>query len=454
VINLELCAYGCSCSRCQTKRATIITASRDAGISIPRNNPDYYRIVDSLWGSSWGKIKSELVVLLQENLHWFDMEKRSIAFPRGHSATPPQVSSQPVLFDYEMFMQSREAYSGPTWAPRNHTQHYHQMVRARRVSRVRQDPNNSFEKYSDESIGVFAKLYTEHKSMVEELQSIFNSKGKDKSILVEEEIGKEIANFSEVVRLVLKPTVVQNPRWQRELIHNRHVVPKPNFPRKIIYGEYHSKVLSPIIVGFQRSFGVEKTRKKAEIRSLRIEQYMKLGPDMPQMLAEAMADEILPQPQAAEIFRTGWHQNDVSNEVLTKLLHCLREKDNISQYMPNKRHISTEQKKTQDTFNIDFQTAKWMHENSEHGSLILAVLNDDIEFENAKMILSTGFQKYPDATNAIVAGNPIDTVAMMYGIDFETQSKEKAETLSNIQPTKMVEPQTKTNSEWSRELDD
>ena len=95
-----------------------------------------------------------------------------------------------------------------------------------------------------------------------------------------------------------------------------------------------------------------------------------------------------------------------------------------------------------------------MHENSEHGSLILAVLNDDIEFENAKMILSTGFQKYPDATNAIVAGNPIDTVAMMYGIDFETQSKGKVETLSNIQPTKMVEPQTKTNSEWSRELDD
>ena len=48
---------------------------------------------------------------------------------------------------------------------------------------------------------------------------------------------------------------------------------------------------------------------------------MKLGPDMPVQLAEAMAAEKIPQTQAAQIFREGWHRDDLTFQIMTLYLN-------------------------------------------------------------------------------------------------------------------------------------
>ena len=188
-----------------------------------------------------------------------------------------------------------------------------------------------------------------------------------------------------------------------------------------------------------REINAEIERLDVIEREKTILRFMKIGPDMPEYLAEAMADELISQQEAAEIFRNGWHRNDVSSKVLAAFL----------------RSKTPVKNSNQETLSLDFQTAQWLHSHHEHNSLILAIINSEMKIETARELLNSDFHKFPDATNAIVAGNPVETVAMMYGIIL--QPSESSEASLPISPPHEVNednPSFPTNKEWSREFDD
>ena len=78
-----------------------------------------------------------------------------------------------------------------------------------------------------------------------------------------------------------------------------------------------------------------------------------------------------------------------------------------------------------------------------------------MKIETARELLNSDFQNFPDATNAIVAGNPIETVAMMYGIILQPiESEEDSPPISPPQEANKEGPSSSKNKEWVREFDD
>jgi hypothetical protein len=128
-------------------------------------------------------------------------------------------------------------------------------------------------------------------------------------------------------------------------------------------------------------------RKKEDIEK-KMNTIMKLGPDMPESLASAMARETIPQAQAAQIFREGWHREPLTTKIMKFLL----------------------------AGKLNFENASWMQKNLNHEQMIQALLEGKMDLEVAKHLLNIGFGDNPLATAAILEGNDIELVASMYGI--------------------------------------
>jgi hypothetical protein len=158
-----------------------------------------------------------------------------------------------------------------------------------------------------------------------------------------------------------------------------------------------------------------KEKETARINE-RKEKFMKLGPDMPVQLAEAMAAEKIPQTQAAQIFREGWHRDDLTFQIMTLYLNG----------------------------NLSFENASWMQNNSNHERLISGILSGRMDLDLAKHLFILGFGENPDATGAILDGNEIELVAEMYGIS-----------LPSVEETIVEEPEieieSKANAEGNNE---
>ena len=170
-------------------------------------------------------------------------------------------------------------------------------------------------------------------------------------------------------------------------------------------------------------------QKKIE-QALLIERFMKLGPDMPRILAVAMAKETLPMEQASQIFREKWHLEPLTNEIMTHLL----------------------------AGKLDYENASWMQQNAKHEKMVKAILNQDadkpsIDLDVAKHLINIGLGEYPAATEAIIEGNTIELVASMYGISLP-------ETKEQVEKEPLVEIETETSSavennpEWGDRFDD
>ena len=158
-----------------------------------------------------------------------------------------------------------------------------------------------------------------------------------------------------------------------------------------------------------------KEKETARINE-RKEKFMKLGPDMPVQLAEAMAAEKIPQTQAAQIFREGWHRDDLTFQIMTLYLNG----------------------------DLSFENASWMQNNSNHERLISGILSGRMDLDLAKHLFILGFGEHPDATGAILDGNEIELVAEMYGIS-----------LPSVEDTIVEEPgieiEAKANAEGNNE---
>ena len=188
------------------------------------------------------------------------------------------------------------------------------------------------------------------------------------------------------------------------------------------YQRIHSKMI-------QEERIQRRELKKVE-QVLLIERYMKLGPDMPRILAEAMAKETLPMEQASQIFREKWHIDPLTNEIMTHLL----------------------------AGKLDYKNASWMQQNAKHEKMVKAILNQDadkpsIDLDVAKHLINIGLGEYPAATEAIIEGNTIELVASMYGISLP-------ETVELVEKEPVIEIETETSSavennpEWGDRFDD
>ena len=209
-------------------------------------------------------------------------------------------------------------------------------------------------------------------------------------------------------------------------------------PKNAPWGLYFQKIKNFRQTPFAQDIESEIKRLDVLNRENSITRFMNIGPDMPRFLAEAMADDLISQQEAAEIFRNGWHRNEVSSEVLAAFLHSKTPVKNN-----NEQSLS-----------LDFQTAQWLHSHHEHNSLILAIINSEMKIETARELLNSDFRNHPDATNAIVAGNPVETVAMMYGIIIQPiESEEASSPISPSQGARGDGPSLTKNNEWAREFD-
>ena len=167
----------------------------------------------------------------------------------------------------------------------------------------------------------------------------------------------------------------------------------------------------------------EIDRRKAEEIDRRREKFRKLGPDMPQSLADAMATEMIPQNQAIQIFREGWHRDTLTSNIMDALLKG----------------------------NLDFETASWMQQNANHDRLMNALLEGKMDFDVAKHLFTIGFGGNPDSTGAVLDGNEIELVAAMYGITLPVVQEEIEE-----EPEVEVEPEpvVEETQEWGGRFDE
>ena len=129
---------------------------------------------------------------------------------------------------------------------------------------------------------------------------------------------------------------------------------------------------------------LQKQKKEEE----NFRKFMKLGPEMPEKLARAMASGIILQNQAAIIFREGWHRKPFTD----KLIDALIDRELI------------------------FETALWLKKHSKHEVMTQAIFDNCFEIKEAEYLFSIGFEELPDATAAIVEGNDLDLVASMYNV--------------------------------------
>ena len=182
-----------------------------------------------------------------------------------------------------------------------------------------------------------------------------------------------------------------------------------------------SKIQQAKIRAAEKDVIAEIDRRKAEEIERRREKFSKLGPDMPQSLADAMATDMIPQNQAVQIFREGWHRDALTSKIMGALL----------------------------TGNLDFETASWMQQNANHNRLMNALLDGEMDFDVAKHLFTIGFGGNPDATGAVLDGNEIELVAAMYGITLPVVQEEIEQ-----EPEVEVEPVVEETKEWRGRFDE
>ena len=184
-----------------------------------------------------------------------------------------------------------------------------------------------------------------------------------------------------------------------------------------------SKIQQKKIRDAEKDVIAEIDRRKAEEIERRREKFSKLGPDMPQSLADAMATDMIPQNQAVQIFREGWHRDALTSKIMGALL----------------------------TGDLDFETASWMQQNANHERLMNALLEGEMDFDVAKHLFTIGFGVNPDATGAVLDGNEIELVAAMYGITLPVVEEEiEQEPEVEVEP----EPVIEETREWRGRFDE
>lgn len=413
---MKLHEVNCSCKTCMNRRRIIERVCLPAqGRGNQKRNHDYHSITQSAWTR---ELKRMVAGTFQKCGRILDMSSTNFNEQLGGRIGSPV--SQP--FDENALQEmiespKKEAYMGPTWRTKSPLGY----------------------QFGEESIESLLELYTFHKKLENELILIC-----EEALPLDVKVQSIKAKIQDVNKLHKK-------RYEE----SRHGEGFNRRYRQISTGAKHS----PWIIYF-RQFEVPYrdllSAMIAEIKRLEvlerqntIDRFMKIGPDMPDYLAEAMADEIISEQEAAEIFRNGWHRNDVSSEVLAAFLRSKTPMKNT--LLRSKTPVKNN---NEQSLILDFQTAQWLHAHNEHDSLILAILRSEMDMEAARELLNSDFRNHPNATNAIVAGNPIETVAMMYGII--SQPIEAEEETSPSLPLQQVNEDTTSsqkNMEWAREFD-
>lgn len=416
---MELHKSNCTCSVCNRRKSVIeqhFGQKAQYGRSQQRNRrQDHHAMVDAAWNA---KIHQMVETTFRKCKNIL-LEPASIEDLSPGAQVQRRYSGRGSVFEpfndevlTEMTSNpGREAYSGPTWRP-----HRGQSSRI----------------FSEDSIESLDNLYISHKALQEELVSIC----------------QQTAPLNEKFQSIEKKIQKINPQ-HRQLIkqNNLDVIVARHTSAELPYGTilpknapwdlYLQKIQFSFRDFFAKPIKLEIKRLNMLNRENSITRFMNIGPDMPRYLAEAMADEMISEQEAAEIFRNGWHRNDVSSEVLAAFL----------------RSKTPVKNNNEQSLILDFQTAQWLHAHHEHDSLILAILRSEMDMEVARELLNSDFRNHPNATNAIVAGNPIETVAMMYGII--SQPIESEEETSPSLPLQQVNQDTTSSQksmEWAREF--
>lgn len=418
---MEFHIPNCTCSVCNRRKSVIEQhfgqrvqyGRRQQGI----RRHDHHAMVDAAWNDKIHQMvettfrKCKSILLQPASIEALSPEAEVQRYRLGGDSVFEPFNDEVLR---EMTSNpGREAYSGPTWRP-------HKGQSLRRI-------------FSEDSIEVLDDLYISHNVFQEELVSICQQTAplNEKFQSIEKKIQK--INFQH------RQLIKQN---NLDVIAVRHT--SAGLPRKIILPKnapwdlYLQKINFSFRDFFAKHIKLEIKRLNVLNRENSITRFMNIGPDMPRYLAEAMADEMISEQEAAEIFRNGWHRNDVSSEVLAAFL----------------RSKTPVKNNNEQSLILDFQTAQWLHAHHEHDSLILAILRSEMDMEAARELLNSDFRNHPNATNAIVAGNPIETVAMMYGII--SQPIESEEETSPSLPLQQVNEDTSSsqkNMEWAREFD-
>lgn len=416
---MDLHKSNCTCSVCNRRKSVIeqhFGQKAQYGRSQQRNRrQDHHAMVDAAWNAkihqmvetTFRKCKNILLepASIEDLSPGAQVQKRysgrGSVFEPFNDEVLTEMTSNP----------GREAYSGPTWRP-----HRGQSSRI----------------FSEDSIESLDNLYISHKALQEELVSICQQTAplNEKFQSIEKKIQKINPQHRQLIKqnnldvIVARHTSAELPYWA--------ILPK-NAPWDL----YLQKIQFSFRDFFAKPIKLEIKRLNMLNRENSITRFMNIGPDMPRYLAEAMADEMISEQEAAEIFRNGWHRNDVSSEVLAAFL----------------RSKTPVKNNNEQSLILDFQTAQWLHAHHEHDSLILAILRSEMDMEAARELLNSDFRNHPNATNAIVAGNPIETVAMMYGII--SQPIESEEETSPSLPLQQVNQDTTSSQksmEWTREF--
>lgn len=401
---MKLHEVNCYCNTCVNRRRIIERVGKTGPIRQSKNH-DYHATTQSAWTRELKRMVAGTFQKCGRILHI-----SSTNFNKQLGGRIGSPVSQP--FDENALQEmtespKKEAYMGPTWRNKSPRQY----------------------QFGEESIESLLELYTFHKKLENELILIC-----EEALPLDVKVQSIKAKIRDVNKLH-KKRVEENQYYEISKTRRRHgqIGTEPKHSPWIIYfrqfGVPSRDLLSAINAEIKRLEVLERQNT--------IDRFMNIGPDMPEYLAEAMADEMISEQEAAEIFRNGWHRNDVSSEVLAAFL----------------RSKTPVKNNNEQSLILDFQTAQWLHAHHEHDSLILAILRSEMDMEVARELLNSDFRNHPNATNAIVAGNPIETVAMMYGII--SQPIESEEETSPSLPLQQVNQDTTSSQksmEWAREF--
>jgi hypothetical protein len=402
---MKLHEVNCTCRVCQQRRITI---EQHFGRGDQRyRKQNHHKLVEMAWNAKMYKMVMTTfrkchTILLENSPNFRNSKWNNQRYDQFKPFTDEDLKEMTEN-------RKKKAYMGHTWQNKTPTTY----------------------NFGEDSIESLLGLYTYHKNLENELILIC-----EQASPIDVKVQSIKSKIQEVYKLQVKRNEVNEGDilklhgWRNTPYHvmAKHS-PWINYFEK--FHTPHRDLLSEINAEIKRLDVLERQNT--------IDRFMKIGPDMPEYLAEAMADKLVSQQEAAEIFRNGWHRNDVSAEVLAA-------------YLRSKTPVKNS---NEQTLILDFQTAQWLHSHHKHNSLILAVVNSEMKIETARELLNSDFQNFPDATNAIVAGNPIETVAMMYGIILQPiESEEDSPPISPPQEANKEGPSSSKNKEWVREFDD
>lgn len=401
---MDLHQANCMCRVCTQRQIVIERHFGQRNKRYYRKKQDHHALVHDAWGAKMHQMVETTfrqchAILLEHspnfsNSRWNN--SRSQFKPFNDEGLKEMISNP-----------AREAYLGPTW---------------------KQSKGSSKVIFTEDSIESLHELYTSHKALEEELVSIC------------QQTASLDEKFHSIMKIINKIKIQNRQLIEQDRIDAIVVRTRPYsaamLPKNAPWGLYFQKFFWRV-GAFKEEIELEIKRLDVLNHENSITRFMNIGPDMPRYLAEAMADEMISEQEAAEIFRNGWHRNEVSSEVLAAFL----------------RSKTPVKNNNEQSLILDFQTAQWLHAHHEHDSLILAILRSEMDMEAARELLNSDFRNHPNATNAIVAGNPIETVAMMYGII--SQPIESEEETSPSLPLQQVNEDTTSSQksmEWAREF--